>query len=266
MSKRRPRSSGPRPQIEGAGKVAIAYVHGAEVAHSWHLSMQSLVGYDIAHNQRVVGGGWFATKYGTGGIVQARNDTVTAYLTQCTAEWLLFIDTDMGFAADSVDRLMATADKDTAPIVGGLCFGVREIEGDNLGGYLIQPAPTLYDWATLPNGQQGFHARVEYEKDAITQVAGTGAAFVLIHRTVFERIEAEHGRSWFSPVFNKSLNMTIGEDLSFCSRAGALGIPIYVDTGVKISHLKLGWFDERLFERMEMIGMPVQDPEVSIVP
>ena len=39
-------------------KVCIAYVHGIEVAHSWHQSLMATIAYDVAHNQRVVGGGW----------------------------------------------------------------------------------------------------------------------------------------------------------------------------------------------------------------
>ena len=39
----------------------------------------------------------------------------------------------------------------------------------------------------------------------------------------------------------------IGEDLSFCLRAGACGIPIHVDTSVKATHLKHLWVSEADF-------------------
>jgi hypothetical protein len=35
-----------------------------------------------------------------------------------------------------------------------------------------------------------------------------------------------------------------GEDLSFCARLGACGIPVHVDTGVTTSHLKQLWVSE----------------------
>lgn len=193
------------PTDRTSGTVAVAYVHGTEVAHSWHQSMQALVAYDIAHHQRVIGGGWFATKYGTGGIVQARNDTITGFLTQCEADWLFWVDTDMGFLADSVDRLIDAADPETRPIMGGLCFAMREVAVDGAGGYLVQPAPTIFDWVKLPNGQQGFYTRTDYEKDTVLQVAGTGSAFLVIHRSVFTKLEAEYGRTWYSPVDRKSV-------------------------------------------------------------
>lgn len=236
-------------------QVAVAYVHGTEVAHSWHQSMQALVAHDIAHHQRVIGGGWFATKYGTGGIVQARNDTTNAFLTQCDSDWLFWVDTDMGFAPDSVDRLIEAADPDERPIMGGLCFAMREVGVDNAGGYLVQPAPTIFDWSQYPNGQQGFTTRTDYDKNTVLQVAGTGSAFLVIHRSAFEQIKTEYGPSWYSPVFNTSLNSTISEDLSFCSRAGALGIPIHVHTGVRTTHLKQVWLDERFYDRLDRLGM-----------
>lgn len=251
------------PTDRTSGTVAVAYVHGTEVAHSWHQSMQALVAYDIAHHQRVIGGGWFATKYGTGGIVQARNDTITGFLTQCEADWLFWVDTDMGFLADSVDRLIDAADPETRPIMGGLCFAMREVAVDGAGGYLVQPAPTIFDWVKLPNGQQGFYTRTDYEKDTVLQVAGTGSAFLVIHRSVFTKLEAEYGRTWYSPVFNNSLNMTISEDLSFCSRAGALGIPIHVHTGIRTTHLKQVWLDERIYDRLESLGIDPVAPARS---
>lgn len=231
-------------------KVCIAYVHGIEVAHSWHQSLMATIAYDVAHNQRVIGGGWISTKYGTGGIVQARNDTTRQFVhgtPQC--DWLMWLDTDMGFEANAIDRLIEAADPETAPIVGGLCFMQREVGVDGVGGYLVEPAPTLFDW--YDNGQQqGFTVRRDYERDTMVQVAGTGSAFVLIHKSVFEKIEAEYGPTWYSPIYNHSTGTWISEDLSLCTRATALEIPVHVHTGVRTTHLKHLWLDERIYDRL----------------
>lgn len=229
-------------------KVAIAYVHSLEVAHSWHQSLMALVAHDVANNQRVIGGGWLATKYGTGGIVQARNDTARAFLeTKC--DWLMWLDTDMGFESDSVDRLIDAADPDTAPIMGGLCFMMREAGPDGVGGMLVQPAPTVFGWHQTDE-VSGFRLMEDYPRDEVVQCAGTGSAFVLIHRSVFERIAQEYGQSWYSPVRNNASGQWISEDLSFCMRANALEIPVHVHTGVKTTHLKHLWLDERIYDRL----------------
>jgi GT2 family glycosyltransferase len=230
-------------------KVAIAYVHGAEVTHSWHQSMMAMVAHDVANNQRVIGGGWMATKYGTGGIIAARNDTVRQFLQMPHVDWLLWVDTDMGFEANALDRLMDAADPDTAPVVGGLCFMMREIGVDGVGGYLVQPAPTVFHWKEQ-EGVSGFKVDLDYPRDQMVQVAATGSAFILIHKSVFQKIHDKYGPAWYSPVFNQTANQWISEDLSLCIRANALEIPIHVHTGVKTTHYKSLWLDERVFDRL----------------
>ena len=234
-------------------KVCIAYVHGLEVAHSWHQSLMALIAYDVANSQRVIGGGWLATKYGTGGIVQARNDTTRQFVHEMPdVDWLMWVDTDMGFEANAVDRLMDAADPDSAPIMGGLCFMNREVGVDGVGGYLVQPAPTIFDW--YDDGERrGFTVRRDYERDSVLTCAGTGSAFVLIHKSVFQRIEEEYGQAWYSPVRNPTTDSWISEDLSMCARANALEIPVHVHTGVKTTHLKHMWLDQRLFDRMATV-------------
>jgi hypothetical protein len=66
---------------------------------------------------------------------------------------------------------------------------------------------------------------------------------VLIHRSVFEKIQAEYG-TWYDRVQNTTMGRLMSEDLSLCLRAGALGIPVHVHTGVKTSHQKTLWLAE----------------------
>lgn len=257
MSRRARRAAPDRsPQTVNtpAGKVALAYVHGAEVTHSWHQSLMAMLTWDVSHNQHLIGGGWLATKYGTGGIVAARNDTAKQFahdMPHC--DWMLWVDTDMGFEANSLDRLLAVADPETAPVVGGLCFMMREVGVDGVGGFLVQPLPTLFHWADM-DGVKGFQVDRDYPRDQLVQVAATGSAFILIHKSVFHKIEAEYGPSWYSSVFNHTSNQWIGEDLSFCMRANALEIPIHVHTGIQTTHYKSLWLDERIYDRLERIG------------
>lgn len=235
-------------------KVSIAYVHGAEVVYSWHQCMMALISWDVAHNQVVIGGQWLATKYGTGGIIQARNDTVKSFL-ESDSDWLFWIDTDMGFLPDTVDRLIAAADPVERPIVGGLCFMNRELGPDGYGGMLVQPVPTIFDWWKNEVGG-GFEARRDYERDTLLQVAGTGSACILIHRNAFVNLADKYGMSWYSPVQSTIDGMWLSEDLSFCMRAAACEIPVHVHTGVKTTHYKHMWLDERLCDRIERLEKP----------
>ena len=219
------------PEAARDGAVAVAYVHAKDVAASWHHCMIELIGWDIGHEQRVMRGGYVAWKTGTDGLADARNKVVKAFLNEHQAEWLFWIDTDMGFAPDTVDRLLAAADPAGAARSGRAVLHAagRERPTGWAGGGAAPPRPcsTGPPWRT---GRWGSRVRWNYPPDTLTRVAGTGAACVLIHRSVFEKIQAEYG-TWYDRVPNTTAGHVVSEDLSMCLRAGALDIPIYVHTG-----------------------------------
>lgn len=236
-------------------KVSMAWVHGTQVTYSWFQCVLALIQYDMSTNQHVVGGQWLATKYGTGGIVQARNDTMKQFLHATNSDWLFWIDTDMGFAPNTVDRLLEAADPVERPIVGGLCFMNREYGPDGMGGMLTDSVPTIFQWYKGMIGS-GFQAQRDYPRDQLIQVGGTGSACILIHRSAAEKIEAHYGRSWYSPVQSNYDQAWLSEDLSFCARAAAVDIPVHVHTGVSTSHFKHIWLDERYTDRLQELEKP----------
>lgn len=231
--------------------VTLAYVHDQDVAHSWHTSYLELLGWDLSHHQRVARGGWLGMRYGTGGLPAARNETVEQWLTdRRDADWLWWVDTDMGFAGDTVDRLLAASSSTKRPIVGALCFAHHETGLDGMGGYRAHPVPTLYRWVDVGPDKRGFTSWLDYPRDQLVRVEGTGTGCVLIHRSVMEKIAAEHGPHWYTPIRNDSTGKFMSEDLSFCVRAGALGFPVHVHTGIKTTHLKNVWLAEEDYERL----------------
>lgn len=241
---------------EDQGAVAVAYVHPDEVASSWHHSVLELLAYDLEHDLRVMRGGWVAVHCGTGGLVESRNLAIQTFLAEKKADWLFWIDTDMGFAPDTIDRLLEVADPVDRPIVGALCFSQREIGPDGYGGYRCSATPTIYDWADI-KGQMGFAVRWDYQRNTLVRCAGTGSACILIHRSVFERLEEKYGRAWYDRVPNTSTGQLMSEDLSFCLRAGALGVPVHVHTGLQATHLKRVWLAEDDYMRQRAVDAHV---------
>jgi hypothetical protein len=231
-------------RVAAPDAVALAYVHGTSVSHSWHSSVLNLLNHDAGSAQRIIRGGWIAFRYGTGGIVEARNRTAAQFLESDTP-WLFWIDTDMGFAPETVDRLASQAHETHRPIVGALCFAQRETGTDGMGGFHTKPVPTLYDWHTNPDGTSGFVPRWDYERDSMQRVAATGSACLVIHRSVFEAISEHYGPGqWYTPMTNPTTGQHISEDLAFCARAEVVGKPVHVHTGVKTSHDKSIWLSE----------------------
>lgn len=265
-------------EIPAGSAVTVAFVHSNEVTYSWHHSMVELIGFDMASHGRVLRGGYVAMRAGTDGIVEARNTAVRQFLSDDIADWLMWVDTDMGFPLDTVDRLFDAADPTERPIVGALCFSQRETTTDGIGGWRCSATPTIFDWATVDvydeasdatqslrtkiGEQQGFAVRWDYPANTVTRCSGTGSACVLIHRSVFEAIETKFGPAWYNRVPNMTTGQLISEDLSFCVRAGALDIPVHVHTGVRTSHQKRVWLAEEDYWRQRAVDPPpVKLPE-----
>lgn len=242
--------------------VTVAYVHGNEVAYSWHHSMVELVGFDMAHHGRVIRGGYIAMRCGSSGVPEARNKATAEFLASRDAEWLLWVDTDMGFPPDVAERLLEAADPVKRPIMGALCFAQKEIEPDRMGGWRCMAAPTIFDWARTGDGLEGFTTRFEYPEDTLVQCAGTGGACILVHKSVYAKIAAKYGPVWYDMAPNPSTGALIGEDLSFCARAGVLGIPVFVHTGVRATHMKQIWLAEPDYQaERELIAAAEREAE-----
>jgi GT2 family glycosyltransferase len=243
-------------------KVALAYVHAdAGRVTAFEDSLAAMRDWDSAHGKFLHRR--FAMRFGTDGLVAARNQ-VAAQLIQSDCDWLLWVDTDMGFAADSLDKLLMVADPTERPIVGGLCFAARQYAHDGMNGYWTKPQPTIYTWLDNPDGGSGFTICPLYPVNSIMQVAATGSAFILIHRSVFEKIAEQFGPTWYdrTPAPNGEL---LGEDISFCVRASVVEVPVHVHTGVRTSHYKGHWVQEKDHWRAYN-PPPATEPTAVVVP
>jgi len=164
-------------------------------------------------------------------ISTPRNLVADEFLRSYTAPWLLMVDTDMVFAGDALDRLVAAADPVERPLLGGLCFSPAAGE----------VRPTMYELTEKEPGVLGFAHRETWPEGACVRVSATGTGFLLMHRDALEAVRKHSGdvaAPWFreSPV-GAPLSL-MGEDMTFCLRAGAAGVPVHVHTGVKIGHMK----------------------------
>jgi cephalosporin hydroxylase len=230
----------------GNGLVQIAYLHGETVSHSFHESLRSAWEYDIdvSHDRERLAPKPLNLRTTSGRIVQSRNFGTALFLDKTPHEWMMWIDTDMGFERDAIHRLLKAADPVERPIVGGLCFATYAQEGDGMGGYRSRLAPTMYQLGTKVGSEhESFCFYGPYERDTMCRVAATGAAFLLIHRSVLEDIREKHGNTWWNEVYDRDGDI-VGEDLSFCLRALDLGKAVYVHTGVSTTHHKGQWIGE----------------------
>jgi len=251
--------TGEAPGAIAGGTVQIAYLHSDRVSHSWHMSLMNAIAYDKAIGLDVIVAAPFAVSCsGPNSLVEGRNMAATHFLDKTDSEWLFFVDTDMGFEADAIERLLLAADPVDRPVVGGLCFALKHMGPDNKGGFIVRPVPTLFMWGSTPEQGFGFTNRFRYPPETLVQVAGTGAAFLLIHRSILEAIRKNEGDHWFDFVAYGD-GAQVSEDLSFCYRVAQLQRPIFVHTGVKITHHKTFWLGEDDYR------MPDVEPMLQIM-
>ncbi len=200
--------------------------------HGFVHSLLRTVAFDRYNGNRIAG--WRGVQC-SANISSGRNALVEWFLAS-PAQWMIMIDTDMVWDGDAVHRLLAVADPVARPIVGGLCFAQEADTG--------AVWPVMFDLGGTEEQLQ-FLRISDWPDGELLPVGSTGAAFLLIHRSVCEAIR-DYRRpdgSRFSTAYpwfqERELGgMRSGEDVSFCLRAAAVGKSIHVHTGVSIGHIK----------------------------
>lgn len=170
----------------------------------------------------------------------ARNElAIEFYRDPALGEWLLFVDDDVAaFTVDDIRAVTTTGHH----IVGGAYSSPRDgIE------YIV-----AYNWG---EGRHGPHTLIDLtlaDLDAMppepTHIAAIGTGFLAIHRSVLEAFPHYYDppQPWFAELTvmppDASSDITtgvhLGEDLTFCLRANALGIPVHIHPLIRLDHYK----------------------------
>jgi len=214
-----------RPTSILVSDAVIGYVHPGTVRAEFAASLLAVCMEGTTRVRTVI-----ALESGPN-ISTPRNLIVRDFLEDGLAPWLLMADTDMWFGADALDRLVAAADPAERPVVGGLCWSLDK--GERF--------PTMYELTGNPEGALAFRRYADWPEDTVMRVSATGAAFLLMHRDALEKVAAAGGdmaAPWFRETAVGAPLALMGEDMTFCLRCAAAGIPVHVHTGVKIGHMK----------------------------
>jgi GT2 family glycosyltransferase len=227
--------------------VTVGFLHPGHYAACFAESLTELLFSDAAGEQRIVSHkhGKLAKECGSGGIVDGRNKLAEVMCDQSEADWLFMVDSDMGFAPDTVERLIEAADADRRPVVGGLAFAHKTDGRSSHYGIRYRPVPTLYDFHETEDSV-GFVPRLDYPHNALVEVSATGGACLLIHRTVLETVRDRFGPVWFDMIRHPK-GAHFSEDLAFCVRVAAAGFALFVHTGIRTTHDKGGVFLDEAF-------------------
>lgn len=258
-----------------AGTVIPAVLDGGEWAACFGLSWAEMMLYDQATSRRMIraGGQYLRKVAGTMGVAAGRNEIARAFLAT-DAEWLLMVDSDMGFAMNTCDLLVESAKRNGVKVLGALCFAQKQdpdLTPAPFHGARLRIQPTMYRFTEIQGtGERGFSSMTGYARDKFQLVGATGAACLLIHRDVLATISPDP----FLPITSKGAggngtDRTFSEDLSFCLRVSAAGFDIGVDAAIKTTHYKGGiYLDEDTYSMQQgtlaLASISMDDPVEAV--
>ena len=165
----------------------------------------------------------------SGSLVYTSRNNLATMSIQMDADYVFWLDSDMVFDADVLERMFKTLKENDLDILTGLyfrrvppytpvLFDRLEIEGD------------ICDWSEFAEIPKG-----------IFEVGGCGFGCVLMKTDVFYDVQSKFG-NMFAPIANN------GEDIAFCWRARQCGYKIYCDPEIICGHVRTSVVNEQFFE------------------
>lgn len=167
-------------------------------------------------------------------IYDARNTLAQAAMdSEC--DKMLWLDSDMTFDSDIIERLSADIDEGRE-FVSGLYFTrknpIKPVIFKNTG------------YKTLPDGMKESYAGfyMDYPRDEIFEIEAAGFGICMMTVDLLKKVYENYGAP-FAPMTG------FGEDISFCKRCRELGIPLYCDSRIKAGHIGTTVVTEDTFDK-----------------
>lgn len=150
-------------------------------------------------------------------IYMARNELALKAI-QFEADYIFWLDSDMTFEPDTLDRLFKTMEEKSADIVSGLYFRrnppYKPVVFTKFD--IVDDMPVKEDMVDIP--------------DEVTEVGAVGFGCVLMKTQVCFDV-MDKFMNMFAPIGN------VGEDVAFCWRAKECGYKIYLDPNIQCGHV-----------------------------
>lgn len=161
-------------------------------------------------------------------VYTSRNELATRAM-QTEADYVVWFDSDMVFAPNTLERLMKTLTDNDYDIVTGLYFR------------RVPPySPTLFDRLDI-DGEICWWSEFKEIPEEPFEVGGCGFGCVLMKTDAFFDVQGRFG-NMFAPIGNN------GEDIAFCWRARQCGYKIYCDPNVECGHVGYSVVDGQFFK------------------
>lgn len=204
--------------------VHLGFCHTGTVYTPFMLSILAWERYEVQTNGRLPA--YSAVKHVI--IGESRNQLARQFL-DTDSEWLWVLDPDIQFQPDTLDRLLAVADPQQAPIVAAAYW--NEYDGGK----------RCLTWHAAT--KEGLRLFRKLPGEQVIVLGSCGMGCTLIHRSVFEKLQKKFRHDpwpWFGHDVIQTSNGTerAGEDVTFCVRARKAGFRVVGHCGVTVEHYK----------------------------
>lgn len=159
-----------------------------------------------------------AVTFEIGSLIYSSRNNLARRAVEWDADYVLWLDSDMVFEPDLLERLMTDLEDYDADMVSGLYF--RRV---------IPYTPVLFDRLDI-SGEITYWTEFKELPDDVFEVGGCGFGCVLMKTDVIFDVFGKF-QNCFAPLGNT------GEDLAFCWRARECGYKILCDPNVACGHV-----------------------------
>jgi hypothetical protein len=175
-------------------------------------------------------------------IARQRETVITYWYDKTDTEWLLWVDSDVVISPEKFKLLWDNKDAKERPILTGVYFTTDTPEEP-----LMIPMPTVFNFTDGEDGGFGLSRVHPLPKNELIKVDAAGMGFVLMHRSVVERIRAVLPDAQLFMEMGRGAKF-IGEDIYFFALCNQVEIPLYCHTGATAPHMKRFSFDEHYYQ------------------
>lgn len=167
-------------------------------------------------------------------IYDARNK-LAGYAIDIEADYVLWLDSDMVFQPNTLERMMAVLDEHPEiDVLSGLYFR---------RGHPF--TPVAFDKLEINEKGDCEFEDMQSVPEGLSEIAGCGFGCVLMRTECLFDIAGKYGAVWFTPMGN------VGEDCAFCIRAREEGYKIYMDPSIELGHMAYAPVTRTLYEALK---------------
>lgn len=154
-----------------------------------------------------------------GSLVYAARNNLAKTAIKMDADWVLWLDSDMVFDPDLLQRMLKVCEDNNLDILTAICFRRKP-----------PYTPTIFDRLEVINGKCSFTAFLSVP-EGLFEIGGCGMAGCLMRTEVLMDVAAKYGGRPFDPIYG------MGEDVAFCWRAKECGYKIFCDSDIEMGHV-----------------------------